>query len=280
MSGIRLIVNADDFARSPGVTGGILKAHQNGLVSTTTAMMNLKDARPAVVQAQAAAPDLAIGVHLNITFGKPLSSPEKVASLIDGTGSFHSFRDLIANPDKLELREVEREWRNQIEALLDANIQLDHLDSHHHSAVFSEALFLLLLDLAGEYDCGVRNPNPSDIDSSSLNSLYPEGITGFIQQAAEPLMRARAVPHPEHFLASFFGDTATKDHLSMLLRRLSPGTYELMCHPGFADDELALTSSYDDQREKELEVLTDDEIKSLTQELNIHPATFQSLRTS
>jgi predicted glycoside hydrolase/deacetylase ChbG (UPF0249 family) len=37
----RLIVNADDFGRAPGVNRGIVAAHQDGIVTSTTLMTNL-----------------------------------------------------------------------------------------------------------------------------------------------------------------------------------------------------------------------------------------------
>jgi predicted glycoside hydrolase/deacetylase ChbG (UPF0249 family) len=37
----QLIVNADDYGRTAGVVEGILQAHQQGIVTSTTAMMRL-----------------------------------------------------------------------------------------------------------------------------------------------------------------------------------------------------------------------------------------------
>jgi len=37
----QLIVNADDYGRTPGVTRGILRAHQRGIVTSATVMMNM-----------------------------------------------------------------------------------------------------------------------------------------------------------------------------------------------------------------------------------------------
>ena len=37
---MRLIVNADDFGYTPGVTSGILRAQREGIVTATTLMVN------------------------------------------------------------------------------------------------------------------------------------------------------------------------------------------------------------------------------------------------
>ena len=63
-----LIVNADDYGRTPGVSAGILRAHLESIVTTTTAMVNLPGAVEAISRALASAPRLGLGVHLNLTF--------------------------------------------------------------------------------------------------------------------------------------------------------------------------------------------------------------------
>lgn len=39
----KLIVNADDFGLSEGVCLGILKAHRDGILTSTTCMMNMEN---------------------------------------------------------------------------------------------------------------------------------------------------------------------------------------------------------------------------------------------
>jgi predicted glycoside hydrolase/deacetylase ChbG (UPF0249 family) len=280
MKPTRLIVNADDFARSEGVNRGILKAHKDGLVSTTTAMMNLKNAAKAVHVAHLESPGLGMGVHLNITFGKPVSSPEKIPSILNNDGFFRSYQELMEKSATFELSDIELEWRNQIEKFLATDVPLDHLDSHHHCAVFTPQLFELFLDLAAEYDCGVRNPIPYDLQFLDLNSLYSETIIRFVLEDAEHLIRAKAIPYPDFFLASFFGKSATSEHLTHLLSKLSPAVYEIMCHPGFLDVDLQRTASYTGMREQELEILTSPGIGSLLLENNIQLHTFRTAWSS
>ena len=79
----KLIVNADDFGMCEGNTIGILLAHKNGILTSTTVMMNMPYASFALKQAQNF-PDLGVGVHLNITIGKPLTQ----MSCVDENGYF------------------------------------------------------------------------------------------------------------------------------------------------------------------------------------------------
>ena len=81
----KLIINADDFGMCEGNSLGILLAHEEGLVSSTTVMMNMPYALWALDKAKAY-PDLGIGVHLTLTAGKPLLPGKK--SYTDEEGNF------------------------------------------------------------------------------------------------------------------------------------------------------------------------------------------------
>jgi predicted glycoside hydrolase/deacetylase ChbG (UPF0249 family) len=59
-----LIVNADDFGRSPGVNSGIIRAHEEGIVTSATLMVRWPDADEAAVYARGAS--LAVGLHLDL----------------------------------------------------------------------------------------------------------------------------------------------------------------------------------------------------------------------
>jgi predicted glycoside hydrolase/deacetylase ChbG (UPF0249 family) len=60
-----LIVNADDFGRSPGVNSGIVRAYEQGIVTSASLMVRWPAVREAVVYAQAH-PDLSVGLHLDL----------------------------------------------------------------------------------------------------------------------------------------------------------------------------------------------------------------------
>lgn len=58
----RMIVNADDFGFSEAVNHGILKAMQEGIVTSTSIMANMPGFAHAV-QLYHEHPDMAVGVH-------------------------------------------------------------------------------------------------------------------------------------------------------------------------------------------------------------------------
>ena len=91
----QLIVNADDFGLTEAVSSGILDAHRNGIVTSTTLMAN-GEAFDAAVAMSRRAPRLGIGVHLNLTSGKPVSPAQRIPSLIDRRGRLHWSRRPLA----------------------------------------------------------------------------------------------------------------------------------------------------------------------------------------
>ena len=82
-----VIINADDFGYSQGINLGIIEAHKNGILSSTTMMANMPGFEHGVELAKNN-PKLGIGVHLNLTCGKPLL--DNVPSLTD----YKEFRNL------------------------------------------------------------------------------------------------------------------------------------------------------------------------------------------
>src|SRR3989442_12181882 len=90
----RLIVNADDFGRSAGVDRGILRAHREGIVTSTTFMANAPRADEAAALARAT-PTLDVGVHLVLTHDRPLTDPVRIPSLVRADGSFGRPSDLL-----------------------------------------------------------------------------------------------------------------------------------------------------------------------------------------
>ncbi len=272
----RLIVNADDYGRTPSVSRGICDAHLNGLVTTTTVMINLPGALEDVRRGMDCAPSLAYGVHLNLTCGKPLTPPDRVPTLIDANGVFHGKDLIFSNPEMLNLAEVKIECKAQIERFFQTEAELDHLDSHHHFGIASPEIWILLTELAVEYDCGVRTPLPNDIREEDLFELYPADMIDFSRTQAKVQLETLAIPHPDYFYASFFGNNAVLDHLIRLLEELPDGVSEIMCHPGYSDESLEQTSGYNRIREQELAALTDQSALSAISSGNIELHTYRT----
>ena len=239
----RLIVNADDLGRTPGINAGIFEAHNRGLVTSATLMVGFPSAEAAAAE-WLEAPDVGIGLHVALTGGRPVLPAKEVSSLVDGEGRFP------AKPEGLGralAEEVQAEVEAQLERFRDLTGRLPtHLDSHHHSHRLPMVCGALM-SLAGRYGLPVRNAS---------------------EEVGERLRRA-GITTTDVFVEDFFGREAELEVLLEILTRLEPGVTELMCHPGRVDESLRRDSSYVDERERELAVLTHPEAIRAIQESNI-----------
>jgi predicted glycoside hydrolase/deacetylase ChbG (UPF0249 family) len=222
-------------------------------------MMNIPTTAADIAVAMRETPKLGLGVHLVLTADSPLLKREAVQSITDEKGNFLKLAVLIERINSIDIHEVQAEWRAQIEAFIKAaGRRPTHLDSHHHTSYFSPALFRAMLELAKEFDCGIRLPNVHGSDD--MAGLPPE-LIGPIKEYSPKLLNEFNPHRPDAFFASFYDETATRDELNRIVKEIEDGTYEIMCHPGYTDPILLGASSYARQREVELEVLTDPAIK-------------------
>ncbi|EMA6342511.1 chitin disaccharide deacetylase [Bacillus cytotoxicus] len=222
---IQLIVNADDFGLSEGTNYGIIHGHVNGIVNSTTMMMNM----PAVEHAVRLAneyPSLGVGVHLVLTAGKPLLT--NVPSLVDEkTGLFH--KQSIVREEEFNPKEVEREWNAQIEKFLSFGLRLTHLDSHHHIHGLP-ILHDVMKRLAAKYNVPVRR-------CEEEKAVFP---------------------FSDVFYCDFYSAGVQRDYFLKLKERVKDEqTVEVMVHPAYIDPELIKRSSYVMDRVKELQILTE-----------------------
>jgi predicted glycoside hydrolase/deacetylase ChbG (UPF0249 family) len=266
----RLIINSDDYGRTPDISRGIREAHLHGVVTSTTCMMNIPTTAQDIAIALNEAPNLAMGVHLVLTMGRPILPREKVPTIVDENGNNLKYDPYIENIPQLNMDEVKAEWRAQIEAYIAASGKKPtHLDSHHHSSYFSPALFRAMLELAKEFDCPIRYPLlPSNDDSREFSETTKH---------APALLQEFNPRRPDVFFVNFYDETATKEELLTIIHNVSEGTSEIMCHPGHVDDAFAKESIYNFQRERELEILSDPSIKEAIEAQNIELISFADL---
>lgn len=249
----RLIVNADDFGRTPGINEGTLEAHLTGIVTSATVMVLEPAAAEGIARARETAPRLSLGLHFVLTGGgAPASPPAEVGMLAPG-GRFR--KNAEALPENLPGEEIRRELEAQIALLTKMGGRSpSHLDSHHHSALHP-SVQAVFAEVAREQRLPVRAANAE----------------------ARTALRAEGLRTPDHFVDSFYGEGATPEHLRGLLEGLSEGVSELMCHPGRADAPLLEGSSYARERERELRILCDRRVSDALKELEVRLMTFEEL---
>ena len=271
-----LIVNADDYGHTPGVSKGIRESHLHGIVTSTTVMMNMPGVETALQQAVQECPRLELGVHLVLTTGVPLLPALQVRSLVGEDRNFPGESATIRQLTYIDLNEVRAEWGAQIDRFCSiTGHPPGHLDSHHHISFLSPGLFQVMLELASVYGCAVRFPG---------GELIIEILSEYsLQQARECLrddlgLLARYRPRrPDHFYHGFYGENASRTGLLEMLENLSAGVTEMMCHPGYVDDALEQNSDYCQERRHELSILTSHEVLAFVQARKIELIRFIDL---
>jgi predicted glycoside hydrolase/deacetylase ChbG (UPF0249 family) len=219
-----------------------------------------------------------VGVHLNLSDGPPSASREAVPSLVNGSGEFDGGPDgllLKIATRGLSMREVEMEWEAQIARVRAAGIEPTHLDGHKHVHMLP-GLFEIALRLAKRHGIGaIRVSHEASTLRAALSTgelrasvvlkqgVQARGLKLLARDAHKQADRA-GVSTADYFCGIAQTGELTKEGVARLLRSLPEGTTELMCHPGYADEALRKTATrLQASREKEVEILTDTEIRNL-----------------
>jgi predicted glycoside hydrolase/deacetylase ChbG (UPF0249 family) len=265
----RLIVNADDFGLTSGVNRGIAACHQRGIVSSATLMATGACFEEAVVLAEQM-PRLSVGCHIVLVDGTPLLPAAEVRSLLaPGTNRFyHSIAEVLQAVARGRFRagEVEAEAGAQLARLQGAGVRLSHFDAHKHTHMFPSILRPLLRAASAHGVRAVRNPFEAPGVVSFAEALCNRTL--MLRKIETTLLRAwlrlrwlKAVR--DAGFTTTYGSLGVASTGSMneaglraMLRRLPEGTWELVCHPGYNDSELAaVCTKLRQSREVELRAL-------------------------
>ena len=271
----RLIVNADDYGFSRGVNTGIIEAAETGVVTSASMMVNLPGFDDAVARARSG-PPLSLGLHLNLTTGKPLTAAPSLTRR--KTGQFYRLPLLVARASvgRVDSSEVTRECAAQIDRMMEAGITLTHLDSHRHIHAHP-ALWAAVHQAASSRGISnVRVPTePLWANARDWRATLKK--TGLLLCARLSRDRAQHNPPINFFGLSLQGGSSFAARLFALIPKLPLGTTELMTHPGYADSALSEHDGYTWQREEELRILCSKELRDLVQRNGIELAGFGDL---
>lgn len=271
---IHLIINADDLGAGDPTDQGIIEAFTRGIVSSASLLANGPSFNSAVKKALSLS--LPTGVHLNLSEGAPLAG--SIAGLTDSNGKFpgkvESRKRFLTG--KIDSVSLQNEFIAQIDKVKAAGLQPDHIDTHQHCGLFPAVTAALV---AAAQASGIKRmrlaqpirpakedpPPPLGDDMHLYRQLAPDMAEQFI---------SAGIVTPDGLLGMPLLDRLDETHLSRILTQLTPGTWELMVHPGYFDPNRAFAGS---KREMELTALTSDNIKALIQQKKINLISFKEL---
>jgi predicted glycoside hydrolase/deacetylase ChbG (UPF0249 family) len=273
LTGFRfLAVNADDFGFTRDVNDGIVDAHRNGILTSTTLMAN-GDAFEDAVRLARCHPSLDVGCHLVLIGGRSLLSPY---------GSYPAtIAELVSALARRRLR-LEDELRAQIRRIIDAGITPSHLDTHKHTHLLPPVL-AIVARLSSEFDIEwVRRPFdlPMSCPPEEVPWTTRAASAGmqFLRRRFHAVLRRHGCRTTDYFAGFQLTGRFQSDQLLKLIRALPEGTTEFMCHPGYCREELKIARTrLKESRARELEALVNPAVRKALTEAGVELRSFRTM---
>lgn len=242
----RIIFNADDFGLTVGVNHSILDLHRKGAVTSATLMATAGQMADAVALSVGQS-GLGIGCHVVLVDGRPVLAQQSIPQLAQSPDGFRMtlgrfVRDLMRGG--IPENEIEIEAVAQIRRVQAAGVQVTHLDTHKHTHMFPRVLRPLLRAAVA---CGIRairNPFEADwalratANAPALRRLQVRALRSQRLKFLKLVERA-GVATTDGAIGVLATGTLDVGTLEALMAAMPSGTWELVCHPGYMDEELS-----------------------------------------
>lgn len=250
---MKVIMNADDFGFSKGVNHGILEAFQHGIVTSTSLMTNMPGFENAIELMKQYPDLLKVGIHL-VTSVEYAITPN-LKTLTDENNHFYHNEEIIANCD---YEEIKTEYEAQMKKFLATGFKPTHIDFHwcHTPVQLKAAMYL-----AKKYDVPVR------AGDKEIEALFAENGVRY------------APNHISDFYNQGERTTEVETMLGLLQKSLDQNLdiIGFAVHPAYVDYDLLTLSSYNVQRAKEFNVLTDPRIMQFINDNHIEMISFADI---
>jgi chitin disaccharide deacetylase len=194
-------------------------------------------------------PSLGVGCHVVLVDGEPALPRGDLPTLCDQrTGLFSPSLGGFAGralAGKIQGAEIEAEAKAQIALLQASGLCLTHVDTHKHTHMFPVVLRPLLRAARAAGISAVRNPfEPAWSRRATPNAPRLRRMEVALLHQLEPTFRRIVAESGFTTTDGALGvlATGTLDAATVrsLLTHAPEGTWELVTHPGYNDEELAL----------------------------------------
>lgn len=272
-----LIINADDFGLSDGVNRAVIKAWQEGILTSASLMVGADACHDAVHLAKAN-PGLQVGLHLTLVQGRAVGEHTKFPRICDGKGNFtddpvHAgMRYYFVRHFRKQLR---HEIEAQIEAFLQTGIPLSHIDGHlnihMHPTVFD-----ILCELMPRYGITTFRLSRENLRSNlavDRSRLFGKAADAFIfsklATRCRPALERLGIGYTGEVKGLLSSGRMTEEYLLKALETLDEGTTEIYFHPGCLPCDEITRRMPDYRHEEELAALTSSRVKGRLRDLGI-----------
>jgi chitin disaccharide deacetylase len=269
----RLIVNADDFGRSPSINEAVIRAHREGILTTASLMVNELSCDAAVSLARENS-KLGVGLHLALLCGRSALPKARIPGLVNAHGEFtnspvgagfsYFFRAGLR-------AQLEAEIAAQFERFRATGLKLDHVNGHLHMHLHP-VVFGILMGRAKEW--GIRHVRLTR-DPFWLNARLERGawfyrashavIYRLLSARSRSSLRRQGIRFTPWVFGLLQNARMDERYVSKLLPVLPAGDSELYSHPSL------------DEFRHEFEALVSPAVKQLVAGQHIELIRYQDL---
>ncbi|HWI59271.1 MAG TPA: hopanoid biosynthesis-associated protein HpnK, partial [Bacillota bacterium] len=259
--------------RSHSINQAVIRAHRDGILTTTSLMVN----EPAVTEAVALArenPRLGVGLHLTFLCGHSALPAEKIPGLVNAAGEFTNnpagagFRYFFNRGLREQLR---AEIHAQFERFRATGLPLDHVNGHLHLHLHPTVFSILMADAD---KLGIERVRLT-FDPFWLNLRLSSGYLGYrmthalvfhsLAARARPALKRRKMRHTRTVFGLLQNARVDENYVLRLLPRLPAGDSELYSHPSL------------DEFKNEFDALISPQVLAQVKQLGIRLIRYQDL---
>ncbi len=268
----QLIINADDFGMSQEVNEGIKQGINAGIITSVSVMVNMPYYDDAITYLRKH-PEVSIGLHFNITESSPISSRTEVTTLIREDGNFFYWIIMLVLLlfKNISLKEIETELSAQYKKLKRSQINISHIDSHHHIHLFP-ILFKMTMEFAQKNNikalrCRAFNPKRLPLWIKNPPTIKQFIIILLCVIDSTLLTQNKKIYEISNLYDIGWDASLDVKKLIRFLTQLPDGITEIICHPAI----LSKTGNpkFLEPRHKGLVLLLNRKIKSFIKKNSI-----------
>ena len=273
-----LIINADDFGYCCHINKAVIAAHQHGILTSASLMVNGDGCQEAVALAREH-PNLGVGLHLVLSAGKATLPPGDLPDLVDREGDF------LANPIMAGMKyyfarkrlydQLKAEITAQLEKFSQTGLPLDHINGHVNIHLHP-VILKILIEIAPKFHLAAiripQEPLLPTLMADTTNWGYKLShwfIFGCLAAYARPRVNACGLLAADSVYGLLQSGRMTSDYLAKILPQLSDGIHEFYFHPSLSGcpEILCVTPNY--LFEEESMALTSPQVRQIVTNQNI-----------
>lgn len=253
-----ILLSADDYAMTDGVSRSIEELARAGRLSAASALVTSRHWPELGRRLASLRGEIAIGLHFNLTLGRPLGSMPTLAP----DGQFPGIGDLTqrALGGGIDPDEIAAEATRQIDRFESvAGYAPDYIDGHQHVHALAGIRDGVLMAIAARRlspQPMIRDPGDSLAGMASRRTAVVKAMTLYwLSRGFGPAARRAGLAVNDSFAGvSDFAPKQTEREFERAAIAAGP-VHIVMCHPGYPDAELAALDPVVERRKVEHDAL-------------------------